>query len=54
MGKLRWEGARPDAGRDEAVEIVAESFAGRKRDSMLDGEEIVCNKTCVMDAKSWQ
>ena len=22
MGKLRWEGARPDAGRDEAVEIA--------------------------------
>ena len=22
LGKLRWEGARPDAGRDEAVEIA--------------------------------
>ena len=37
MGKLRWEGARPDAGRDEAVEIAWGNFAGRERDRMLDG-----------------
>ena len=36
MGKLRWEGARPDAGRDEAVEIAWGNFAGRERDRMLD------------------
>ena len=29
MGKLCWEGARPDAGRDEAVEIAWGNFAGR-------------------------
>ena len=38
MGKLPWEGARPDARRDEAVEIAWENFAGRERDSMLDGK----------------
>ena len=37
LGKLRWEGARPDAGRDEAVEIAWGNFAGRERDRMLDG-----------------
>ena len=37
MGKLRWEGARPDAGRDEAVEIAWGNCAGRERDRMLDG-----------------
>ena len=37
MGKLRWEGARPDARRDEAVEIAWGNFAGRERDRMLDG-----------------
>ena len=37
LGKLRWEGARPDAGRDEAVEIAWGNFAGRERDWMLDG-----------------
>jgi len=37
LGKLRWEGARLDAGRDEAVEIAWGNFAGRERDSMLDG-----------------
>ena len=37
MGKLRWEGARPDARRDEAVEIAWENCAGRERDRMLDG-----------------
>ena len=37
MGKLRWEEARPDARRDEAVEIAWENFAGRERDRMLDG-----------------
>ena len=37
MGKFRWEGARPDAGRDEAVEIAWGNFAGRERDRMLDG-----------------
>ena len=26
LGKLRWEGARPDAGRDEAVEILGCSW----------------------------
>ena len=35
MGKLRWEGARPDARRDEAVEIawgiVWGNFAGGAR-----------------------
>ena len=36
MGKLHWEGARPDARRDEAVEIAWENFAGRERDRMLD------------------
>ena len=36
MGKLRWEGARPDAGRDEAVEIAWGNFAGRERDRMRD------------------
>ena len=40
-GKFRWEGARPDAGRDEAVEIAWGNFAGRERDSTLDGEETV-------------
>ena len=38
MGKLRWEGARPDAGRDEAVEIAWGNCAGWERDSMLDGK----------------
>ena len=37
VGKLRWEGARPDARRDEAVEIAWENCAGRERDRMLDG-----------------
>ena len=37
MGKLRWEGARPDAGRDEAVEIAWGNFVGKDRDWMLDG-----------------
>ena len=36
-GKFRWEGARPDAGRDKAVEIAWGNFAGRERDRMLDG-----------------
>ena len=31
-GELRWEGARQHAGRRG-------SFAGRERDSMLDGQE---------------
>ena len=35
MGKLRWEGARPDARRDEAVEIAWGNCAGRERDRML-------------------
>ena len=30
-------GARPDARRDEAVEIAWGNFAGRERDRMLDG-----------------
>ena len=34
---FRWEGARPDARRDEAVEIAWENCAGRERDRMLDG-----------------
>ena len=37
LGKLRWEGARPDARRDEAVEIAWENCAGKERDRMLDG-----------------
>ena len=37
LGKLRWEGARPDARWDEAVEIAWGNFAGRERDRMLDG-----------------
>ena len=32
-----WEGARPDARRDEAVEIAWGNCAGRERDRMLDG-----------------
>ena len=39
-GELRWKGTRQLDGW-ETVEIVSESFAGRKRDSMLDGEETV-------------
>ena len=35
--ELRWEGARPDARRDEAVEIAWGNCAGRERDRMLDG-----------------
>ena len=37
LGKLRLEGARPDAGRDEAVEIAWGNCAGKERDRMLDG-----------------
>ena len=37
LGKLRWEGARPDARRDEAVEIAWGNCAGTERDRMLDG-----------------
>ena len=37
LGKLHREGARPDARRDEAVEIAWENCAGRERDRMLDG-----------------
>ena len=37
-GELRWEGARKHAGRGKINR--AGSFAGRERDSMLDGEEI--------------
>ena len=39
MGKLRWEGARPDAGRDEAVEIAWGNFAaweGARPDARRD------------------
>ena len=31
MGKLRWEGARPDARRDEAVEIAWGNSLGKLR-----------------------
>ena len=31
MRKLRWEGARPDAGRDEAVEIAWGNSLGKLR-----------------------
>ena len=37
LGKLRWEGARPDARRDKAVEMAWGNFAGRERVRMLDG-----------------
>ena len=35
LGKLRWEGARPD-GRDEAVEIAWGDFAGRESETGRD------------------
>ena len=35
LGKLRWEGARADARRDEAVEIAWGNFGG-KRDRRRD------------------
>ena len=31
MGKLRWEGGRPDARRDEAVEIAGGNSLGKLR-----------------------
>ena len=31
LGKLRWEGARQDAGRDEAVEIACKNSLGKLR-----------------------